>query len=547
MRIEREATNSFTLAARPTVSPSRWLLRFNRENDPATEQLCIATALATTGMPVLLTFEEVDSSPDPQAGEVTLSTGQWRLRVYEQTTTSLNYANSTRSVYDVLVEVVGAEIPDPDPTDPCEGDGGDCPEDCEVIEGMDASEIVACVPSADRPALLCEVMDTAEATPEAIVVCLDGANKTDAVKAIICNPCPECDPLDVVVNDEAYATVEDPCGGTTNVRVLDADDNPVGKLDAPDWRIPSATVQLKDSAGDDIGSADSYLPGANTTKTAPDGSVQRQDSVGANIGTPIAVRSNQTGLAVTCPDGTVTINNSVPTLLHTVAVKSNGSAVQAIADSTITKPDGTTVGLPATVALDVRDYRSGIAYQFGMILHYGNSTSYRTGDEGDMYANGFFDYTRPVYPTHYAELVNNTTLVSNNIHGNTNRFTDRDGNQTYSDDIVQDHFQGVEIYRVLQSAANWNGAIDGAVALSLGGDSDWRLTPARILLTVMNGAAGAGANFLNFAPFSISNTNYWTSTTQAFSTANAFRVASGTVVTIAKTNTYAWLACRRFI
>lgn len=325
MRIEREATNSFTLAARPTVSPSRWLLRFNRENDPATEQLCIATALATTGMPVLLTFEEVDSSPDPQAGEVTLSTGQWRLRVYEQTTTSLNYANSTRSVYDVLVEVVGAEIPDPDPTDPCEGDGGDCPEDCEVIEGMDASEIVACVPSADRPALLCEVMDTAEATPEAIVVCLDGANKTDAVRAIICNPCPECNPLELTVNGVAFEEVEDPCGATTNVRVLDADDNPVGSLDAPDWRIPSATVQLKDSAGDDIGSADSYLPGANTTKTAPDGSVQRQDSVGANIGTPIAVRSNQTGLAVTCPDGTVNVQNLNGTTLGSPTVKSNGS------------------------------------------------------------------------------------------------------------------------------------------------------------------------------------------------------------------------------
>jgi len=124
MRIERDAPNSFTLAARATLTPSRWLLRFNRENDPDVEQLCIADSYGSDGMPVLLTFTEVDSSPDPQDAEVTLNKGQWRLRVYEQTTTSLNYANSDRQVYDVLVEVDGPAAADPDPTDPC--DGGSC-------------------------------------------------------------------------------------------------------------------------------------------------------------------------------------------------------------------------------------------------------------------------------------------------------------------------------------------------------------------------------------------------------------------------------------
>ena len=549
MRIEREANNSFTLAARPTVSPSRWLLRFNRENDPATEQLCIATALATTGMPVLLTFEEVASSPDPQAGEVTLSTGQWRLRVYEQTTTSLNYTNSTRSVYDVLVEVVGAEIPDPDPTDPCEGDGGDCPEECEVIEGMDASEIVACVPSDDRPALLCEVMDADEATPEVIVVCLDGASKTDAVKAIICDPCPECDPLEVLVNGEAYAEVDDPCGGTTPVSVKDADGNGVGSLDGVIWRIPSATVQLQDSAGNPIGSADSYLPGANTTKTAPDGTVQRQDSAGVNIGTPIAVRSNQTGLAVTCPDGTVTINNSVPTLLHSVAVKSNGSAVQAIADSTITKPDATTVGLPATVALDVRNYRSGIAYQFGRKDWGGQTTEYRTGDEKDIYDAGFFDYGRPVYPTHYAELgADFVTLAANNSFGNTLRFTDEAGNAaaTTGDRYIIDHLTGLMWYRpgTLPTAATWNDAVDACEAASTGGYTDWRMPPLNTLLNLCQYKAGVAMNYGGF----LITVNLWSGTTNPFNTTQARLFHSGIAeANSAKTNTIAYLYCRKHL
>lgn len=69
----------------------------------------------------------------------------------------------------------------------------DCPDPCDVVVTLvNDAQLVPCIPSGDRTALLCEVMDTAEATPEAIVVCLDGANKTDAVRDIICTPCDEC-------------------------------------------------------------------------------------------------------------------------------------------------------------------------------------------------------------------------------------------------------------------------------------------------------------------------------------------------------------------
>ena len=431
----------------------------------------------------------------------------------------------------------------------CEG-GGPCPSLCDQLSDplVDVPAAVDCIPNGNIPEWTQVMLDQDEATPEVIVVGIEGAGKADAVKAILCDPCPECDPLEVLVNGEAYAEVDDPCGGTTAVSVKDADGNGVGSLDGVIWRIPSATVQLQDSAGNPIGSADSYLPGANTTKTAPDGTVQRQDSAGVNIGTPIAVRSNQTGLAVTCPDGTVTINNSVPTLLHSVAVKSNGSAVQAIADSTITKPDGTTVGLPATVALDVRDYRSGIQYQFGDIFWSGQTVEYRTGDEGTLWAAGWFSYTPPVYPLRLARLgADRVTLAENNVHGNTNRFTDRSGGQTYSDDIVQDHLTGIEWYRVLQTAATWNNAIDGALALSVGGNTDWKLPTTKLIDSIANDAAGNASNSLNYAPFNISNSNYWTSSTYGVTTTSAWRMSAQLIVATSKPGTNAWLACRRFI
>ncbi len=150
MRIERDAQNSFTLAARATLTPSRWLLRFNRENDPDVEQLCIAESYGSDGMPVLLTFTEVDSSPDPQDAEVTLNKGQWRLRVYEQTTTSLNYSNSDRQVYDVLIEVDGPAAADPEPTDPCEGESSCTIDIIVTVDGVEQTPVTDVDPCDDN-------------------------------------------------------------------------------------------------------------------------------------------------------------------------------------------------------------------------------------------------------------------------------------------------------------------------------------------------------------------------------------------------------------
>lgn len=139
MRFERGASNTFTIPARPTTTPSNWLLRFVKV-DGGLEVLCIADAYAVSGMPVQLTFTEVSSSPTAVDGEVTLSLGQWHLYVYEQASASnLNFTQATRQPFDTLVEVVGAATPDPEPTDPCAGGGGgDCPFDITVsVNGVE--------------------------------------------------------------------------------------------------------------------------------------------------------------------------------------------------------------------------------------------------------------------------------------------------------------------------------------------------------------------------------------------------------------------------
>lgn len=151
MRIERGASNTFTVPARPTTTPSNWLLRFVKV-DGGLEVLCIADAYAVTGMPVQLTFTEVSSSPDALDGEVTLSLGQWHMFVYEQASdTNLNYTQATRSPFDTLVEVVGAAVPDPPPTDPCGGGGDSCPFDIVVtVNGVEQPPIEDVDPCVDN-------------------------------------------------------------------------------------------------------------------------------------------------------------------------------------------------------------------------------------------------------------------------------------------------------------------------------------------------------------------------------------------------------------
>jgi hypothetical protein len=191
MRFERDASNTFTLAARPTLSPSEWLLRFVKV-DSGVEMLCVADAYAVTGRPVRLTFVETATSPAALDSEVTLSTGQWQLYVYEQASaTNLNYTLTDRLVYDTLVEVVGAAIPDPEPTDPCTGGG------CE--------EVTVRINTVDVPVTLqnCEIdIDCTDVGNAAYVVVQGGESHSHGGLFI---------PTGGTINDKPdYAKVDDP-------------------------------------------------------------------------------------------------------------------------------------------------------------------------------------------------------------------------------------------------------------------------------------------------------------------------------------------------
>jgi hypothetical protein len=136
----------------------------------------------------------------------------------------------------------------------------------------------------------------------------------------------------------------------------------------------------------------------------------------------------------------------------------------------------------------------------------GQTTSYTTGDDGDLERGNQVDFL---------------TLTCNNSFGNTNRFTDDAGGQTYANDYVIDHLTGLGWYRVERGNFSWSDAISDANGLTLVSFSDWRVPNFQEMSSIINFEI---ANLLDYAPINSSQSNYWTSTTRKASTTLAYRL-----------------------
>jgi hypothetical protein len=340
-----------------------------------------------------------------------------------------------------------------------------------------------------------------------------------------------------------------------------------------------ASYQLRDSANNPIGSPGSIASGGHADITAPDAgvsvngtqitTVKSNDAYDVAVkdfdGAPVGAWSDLLEAHVV-GNAKVQVNtvdmitdlrpesqsNEVEVVdTNEVPIGSNVGNQWQIADSVLTKPDGTTMNLRAQQPFDIRTLRSGIAYAFGKLMWSGQSASYRAGDEGALHAAGWFDYVRPLYPLSYAELgADFYTLASNNLHGNTLRFTDRNGNApaTSGNRVIQDHLTGIEWYRPssLPTAAGWNSAIDTSAASTVESNSDWWLPPFEVLYSIADLNLSDPFDHGGFGITSV----LWTSTTVPTNTANAVRIgglSSGPAQGTAKTGTNIFIYCRRLM
>ena len=175
------------------------------------------------------------------------------------------------------------------------------------------------------------------------------------------------------------------------------------------------------------------------------------------------------------------------------------------------------------------------------ILKTGQTTSYRTGDDGDLEKGRATDFF---------------TLESNNPFSNTNRFTDELGGQDYTNNIIIDWttYEGSEVLGYyngdMTTDRDWNTAIDWGLALSVGTfTSGWRLTNINELTNLMLGgnSAPSGSPSTRWSPLNanglfVSSTTVWYLTTSAVYINSNYSAVGST----AKTNGRKTLACRDF-
>jgi hypothetical protein len=148
------------------------------------------------------------------------------------------------------------------------------------------------------------------------------------------------------------------------------------------------------------------------------------------------------------------------------------------------------------------------------LMKSGQTVSYRTGDDGDIEAG---------------RLTSFTVLAENNPFGNTNRFTDELGGQTYTNNIAIDWstYNGTNVLgykRTLEALKTWDNAVTDALSISIGSyTSGWRLANIREVFNIFNFNDTLDRT-TSYSPFNISTTeNIWTGNTYRTGS-NAFRV-----------------------
>lgn len=168
-------------------------------------------------------------------------------------------------------------------------------------------------------------------------------------------------------------------------------------------------------------------------------------------------------------------------------------------------------------ALGFNTATGGSVASIGMMpLKTGQTTSYRTGDDGDNEAGIDVDFF---------------TLPENNPFGNTNRFTDLMGGQLYEDGVKLDWFTfngstvlGIET--ALSSDLNWNKSIDYSNSLVLAGFSGWRAPNFREVESLYYHSTDTVNQWYKHMNW-VSNAFVWTSNTSTIDGVGGIRVYLG--------------------
>jgi hypothetical protein len=208
------------------------------------------------------------------------------------------------------------------------------------------------------------------------------------------------------------------------------------------------------------------------------------------------------------PDENITLNGGA--FLTKPSVKDQDIELVDTSDAPIT-PDSV-VGNKIVV-----DTSAGCVTLGAMPLQSGQTTSYATNDDGDLQRGRLVDFN---------------TLPYNNGFGNTNRFTDELGGQTFTNNIVIDWSTwdgGTDVlgYILSINSDSNSGTTDWATWISgqpytTGGFGNWYVVNVAELNTLLNWSFNTGLDGYPFNNPTSGDGNFWTSTTWSSNTGHAF-------------------------
>ena len=137
------------------------------------------------------------------------------------------------------------------------------------------------------------------------------------------------------------------------------------------------------------------------------------------------------------------------------------------------------------------------------LMKTGQTTSYATGDDG---------------ATQRGRATNFTTLASNNPFGNTNRFTNKTGGQTYTTSVAIDWstYDGSTVlayYFGDSTTRPWATQLTQYTGSTIDGLTGWNLFNIAEALNIMN-FSFPGSYLYNYAPFNLTRRYMWVSTNQ---------------------------------
>ena len=298
--------------------------------------------------------------------------------------------------------------------------------------------------------------------------------------------------------------------------------------------IQDSVITLKDTALNVL-SITNVLAEGSEDITAPDATYLVEYQNGTDIQSGSIVSGGSVTVTVpdpiVCADTTIEVNGTIE---GTVTAGSTVDIQLSDSGGVVTPTSVTQVGNDLQIVLP--DAPVAVTRSTATLMKTGQTTSYRTGDDGDLEAGRATDFlTLDSAPLH-----NDGTAT---LNATTARFTDTLGGQTYTNDWVLDWstWNGstlLGIYRTSLGSLTWNNAIDNSLGTH-SGYSGCRLPNVKEILNFAR--YESGANIFNYSPLNIAG-NAWCSTTTTNNSANALGIIStGSITAPAKTsnvNTY---------